>query len=332
MNKVIPSFDQNRSVLGKILPLQAPFNVIIDASECCNFRCSYCFRAEPDKGKWGYARRNDLMSWEDFEIIVEQLKAFQNEVRQISLSGHGEPLCNRMLPQMVQYLKKQGIQARVSIHTNASLLDRKYAEELAEAGIDKVVVSLQGLSDQKYWDVCQARISFENLYQTCKYFYSIKKENTQIYYKIMDVALEKGEENEFYERFLPIGDRAFIEQSVPIWKGIGQETGVVLSKNKYGESFPLQKCCPLIFHTIVIGTTGDVYPCTQLLREDTLGNIHNNTLYEMWHGLKRKKLLRKQCLLSNPPICEDCYIRQNSIYSKEDMIDEYRKEILERLN
>lgn len=328
--KIIPSFDENRSILGEILPLKTPFNVIIDTSERCNFRCVYCFRSDGNKNNWGYAKDNQLMDWNVFEKIVEQIGEFDDEVRQISLSNHGEPLCNKKIPDMVRYIKSKGLKSRTSIHTNASLLDQDFIDDLIDSDIDRMVVSLQGLSSEKYWKVCHAKIDFEQLYNHLDYLYKNKK-HTQVHIKIMNVALEKGEEEKFYQLFIPIGDRVFIEQQVPIWKGVESDKEKIEVQNKYGNSFPLQKCCPLIFHTIVIAPNGDVYPCTQLLREDKLGNIENHTLRELWENGSRIKLLMNQCELNNPEICSGCYIRQNSIYSAEDMIDRYKDEILMRL-
>lgn len=329
-NKIAPSFDSKRSILGEILPLKAPFNVIIDVSERCNFQCQYCFRSDSDRNKWGYAKDNQLMDWNIFVKTVEQVKEFEDDVRQISLSGHGEPLCNRKIPDMVRYIKEQGIRSRVSIHTNASLLDREFIDDLVNSDIDRIVVSLQGMTSEKYWEVCHAKINLEDFYNNLSYLYE-NKNHTQVHIKILNVALEKGEEDDFYKKFCPIGDRVFIEQEVPIWKGVESEKGKAEIGNKYGNRFPLQKCCPLIFHTITIIPNGDVYPCTQLLREDKLGNINETTLMEMWVGKERRGLLLRQCELNNPEICEQCYIRQNSIYAKEDMIDEYRLQIRERL-
>lgn len=328
--KILPSFDHKRSVLGEIFPLKTPFNVIIDTSERCNFQCKYCFRSNDDKSKWGYAKDNQLMDWDIFEKIVDQIKQFDDEVRQISLSGHGEPLCNRKIPDMVRYIKRQGIRSRVSIHTNASLLDRDLIDDLIDSDIDRIVVSMQGISSKKYLEVCCAKIDFEQLYLNLRYLYS-KKNHTQVHIKVMDVALEKGEEDKFYQMFIPIGDRVFIEQEVPIWKGVDLGKGKHEIENKYGNSFPIQKCCPLIFHTIVIAPNGDVYPCTQLLREDKLGNVSESALKELWECEYRTQLLVQQCELDNLEICKDCYIRQNSIYTEEDMIDTYRKDILDRI-
>lgn len=335
-----PSFDAQRTILGKIYPLSSPFNVIVDASEVCNFRCGYCFRGQEDREKWGYARKAVFMEWDLFTRAVSQMEAFPEPVRQISLSNHGEPLCNRRVPDMVRYIKRRGIKSRVSIHTNAAMLDEDYSRDLADSDIDRIVVSLQGLSARKYKEVCGADIDFDRFYHNLTVLFENKK-NTQIYFKIMDVALESGEEEKFYEMFAPIGDRVYVEKIVPIWKEVDLE---VLRENtaresqtesaiynKYGEGFPKQECCPLIFHTIVVSPPGDVYPCTQLLTPYVLGNIRRNTLAELWECEERKELLIRQCKGNNPEICRDCFILQNSIYAPEDMIDDYRDEILERI-
>lgn len=333
MGEIKPSFDTNRQVLGKIFPLVTPFTVILDSSEVCNFKCSYCFRAEKNENAWGYAIKNNMMSKEIFETAVSQIQQFPDEVRQISLSHQGEPLTNRNLPQMVKYIKEKGLKGRVSIHTNGSLLTPQYAQELADSEIDRVIVSLQGLSSEQYRAVCGYKLDFEKFYTNLEYFYKVKK-NTQICIKIIDAALKKGEEDKFYDMFMPIADRVFIEKVTPIWKEkdySNLEKNSHLAFNKYGEGFEPQKLCPLIFHTIVVLPNGDVYPCTQLLQKEKLGNIQEQPLIKLWNGEIRTKMLLNQCRISAPEICEDCGIRQNTIYAKEDMIDEFREEILDRL-
>lgn len=328
-----PSYDINRQILGEIFPLTTPFTVILDASEVCNFRCSYCFRGQDNKNLWGYAGQNSLMEWNLFCEAVSQIKEFPEEVRQISLSNHGEPLCNRRVPDMVRYIKKEGICSRVSIHTNAARLDEEYARDLADSNIDRIVVSLQGLSAKKYKQVCGTDINFEAFYHNLSVLHKAKRA-TQIYFKIADVALEAGEENVFYEMFSPIGDRVYVEKVVPIWKGIAFETdrpGNQFLYNKYGTEFPKQECCPLIFDTIVVAPNGDTYPCSQLLTPYVLGNITKQKLLDLWNSDQRRELLICQCKGTNPEICRGCFILTNSIYAKEDMIDSYRTEILERL-
>lgn len=325
------SYDLQRQKLGEIYPLSTPFTVILDSSEACNFRCNYCFRSSNNVNAWGeYAIKKNIMSMDVFEKAVSQILRFSESVKQISLSCHGEPLCNRRLPQMARYIKDRGIDARISIHTNASLLNKEYAKEIAESGIDKIVVSLQGLDAEVYKRVCGVSIDYDDFFNNLAYLYKNKRKETKIHIKIMDIAVE-GREEEFYERFGSIADTVFVEQMVPIWKNVNKDDCPHTIKNKYGQEFPLQECCPLIFNTIVVTPEGDVYPCTQITSKEKLGNIFDNTLVEMWNCEKRKELLIRQLTDNQPESCRDCYIRQNSIFSEEDMIDDYKEDILNRM-
>ena len=45
-NNIIKSYSQDRNVLGKVLPLDTPYTVMVDISDMCNLRCNYCFRAD----------------------------------------------------------------------------------------------------------------------------------------------------------------------------------------------------------------------------------------------------------------------------------------------
>lgn len=328
-NKIKPSYSDNRSVLGKILPLDTPFSIIIDTSEICNFRCNYCFRSSEERKNWGYAN-NKLMEWKIFEKIVAQIKLFPETVKQISLSNHGEPLCNKNIPKMVKYIKEQGITSTISIHTNASLLNDEYVKQLAESNIDKIVVSLQGLSSDKYEEICGVKINYDYFFENLKMLYKMKKD-TLLCIKVADAALEANEEQEFYRKYSPIADRVFVERIAPIWNNIQTGNIVNIKHNKYGEVFEEQKCCSLLFYTLVITPTGDVYPCTQLLSKEKLGNIENSTLLEMWNSEYRKQILIRQLNLEPPKWCKECYIKQNSIFTRDDMIDDYRNEIKERL-
>ena len=70
-SNIIKSYSQDRNVLGKVLPLDTPYTVLIDISDSCNLRCKYCFRYDTSIGAEDY-RKNRLMDWKTFQIVVEQ--------------------------------------------------------------------------------------------------------------------------------------------------------------------------------------------------------------------------------------------------------------------
>lgn len=329
-SNIIKSYSQDRNVLGKVLPLDTPYTVLIDISDSCNLRCKYCFRYDTSIGAEDY-RKNRLMDWETFQIVVEQLKEFPSQIKRIALSHNGEPLCNRKLPQMVSYIKNAGLTGRTEIHTNGLLLDKQYIEELCEAGIDRVVISLQGLDGDAYYKECGVKIDFERFYYHLKYFYQ-KKRDTQIHIKIVDEAVG-DERDRFYEMFSPIADRVFVESVVPLWTDLDMKTGEV-EKNKYGDTFKVQQCCPLVFYTINVLPDGTIYPCSHIRPPFKLGNVKETTIYEAWNGAQKKTFM-KDMLESGRfkmEACKNCYIPQNTVMTPEDSIDAYAEEILERIN
>lgn len=324
------SYSKDRHVLGEQIPLKTPYTVLIDISDMCNLRCKYCFRGDLSI-ETEYYRKNRLMNWETFEKAVMQLKEFPDQIRRIGLSAHGEPLCNRRLPEMVRYIKEQGLTGRTEIHTNAVLLDEEYVRELCESHIDRVVVSIQGLDGDTYEKTCGVKVDFQRLVDMLTLFYQ-SKTNTQIHIKIVDVAVG-GQEDKFYDIFSPIADRVFVEKVVPLWTGMEITSQEKNARNKYGDNFAIQKCCPIAFYSINILSDGTIFPCTNLTPAYVLGNIHEISLLDAWTSQKRTAFLREmleQTRFANPT-CKTCYVPQNTVKTAMDSIDDYCEEILDRL-
>ena len=328
-DNIIRSYSQDRHILGKEVPLDTPYTILIDISDVCNLRCKYCFRYDENIEAEDY-RKNRLMEWDTFVRVVDQMKEFPKQLKRIALSHHGEPLCNRLLPRMVKYIKESGLTGKTDIHTNALLLDEQYIEALCEAGLDRIVISMQGLNGKKYLEECGTKIDFEHFYQTIKLLYQ-KKNKTQIHIKIVDEAVD-GKTEKFYELFSPVADRVFVESVVPLW------TGADLSKdhceiNKYGDAVQIQQCCPLIFYTINVLPDGTIYPCSHIRPPFKLGNVHDTTLLAAWNSERKKKFLKQMLERGRFEIeaCKNCYIPQNTVMTSGDSIDSYAEEIYDRL-
>ena len=208
--------------------------------------------------------------------------------------------------------------------------------ELAESGVDKIIVSLQGMSEQVYREICGHSFDFDEFYERLKILYESKK-NTEICIKIPDVALGRGDEKLFYERFSSIADKVFVERIVPIWRkdGTGErEEQKAGSINKFGYIVPDVKCCSIMFYTMYISPLGVVYPCTQAMMTYDIGDVHGSTLKECWGGEKRRNLLIAHLTGKRASIedCKDCYVAKNSIVTKDDLIDDWANDILSKIS
>ncbi len=321
----------DRVCLGNVLPLDTPFTVILDVSEACNLRCNYCFRSFGLQ-EYGYALKNDLMSFDTLKLAVEQIKQFPSPVKKISLSGNGEPLCNRHLPEMAAYVKEE-LNLVTEIYTNATLLTDENIKRLAQANIDRLVISLQGLNAQKYQEVCGKDIDFKQFRHNIESLYR-QNLHGKIFIKIVDVALATGEEELFYSMFGDICHRIFIEKARDIWiKPQTNSAAVPLQENKFGDVIGPQYCCSLSFYTLFVTPCGDAYPCSQPLMDKMLGNLYTTPLVDMWNSEKRKAFLLSQLNRGCSQIksCANCNISHNSINSPLDSINAYREDIRRRL-
>ncbi|MEP7379863.1 MAG: GTP 3',8-cyclase MoaA [Chloroflexota bacterium] len=118
----------------------------ISVTDRCNFRCTYCMPREVYGRDYEFLAREQLLT---FEEIVRLARVFAGlGVRKVRLTG-GEPLLRRDLPDLVRMLAEVPGIDDLTLTTNGSLLAR-HAQSLAEAGLDRVSVSLDSLDDATF--------------------------------------------------------------------------------------------------------------------------------------------------------------------------------------
>jgi cyclic pyranopterin phosphate synthase len=119
----------------------------ISVTDRCNFRCTYCMPKEIFDRDYQFLPHSELLS---FEEITRLARAFvDNGVEKVRLTG-GEPLLRKDLHRLVEMLARlttrDGRPLDIALTTNGSLLARK-ARVLADAGLRRITVSLDGLDD-----------------------------------------------------------------------------------------------------------------------------------------------------------------------------------------
>lgn len=117
-------------------------NLRISVTDRCNIRCFYCMPAENVQ----FMDKAELLTFEELERFVRV--AVPLGLRQIRLTG-GEPLVRRNLHVLVKKLAGiEGIED-IGLTTNGILLAEQ-AQELYDAGLRRINVSLDALDPQKF--------------------------------------------------------------------------------------------------------------------------------------------------------------------------------------
>lgn len=111
-----------------------PLHLDIETTNNCNLRCPMCGRNWMEE-KIGY------LDWELFKKIIDE--GIKYHLPSIKLNYRREPLLHPDLSKMVKYAKEKGI-LEVQSNTNGLLLNDQKAEELIEAGLDRIIFSFDG--------------------------------------------------------------------------------------------------------------------------------------------------------------------------------------------
>lgn len=114
----------------------------ISVTDRCNLRCVYCM---PEEGIT-LMRHEDILSYEEIVEVVKVAVGFG--ISKVRITG-GEPLVRKGLSQLVEKIAKlEGI-TDFGLTTNGILLEEQ-AQELANAGLHRVNISLDSVNPDKF--------------------------------------------------------------------------------------------------------------------------------------------------------------------------------------
>ncbi|TXJ10055.1 MAG: GTP 3',8-cyclase MoaA [Acinetobacter sp.] len=129
----------------------------ISITDRCNFKCLYCMPQHPE-----WLAKKELLSFESLlafcELMVEQ------GIESIRITG-GEPLMRQGVVHFIQslhHLRDYGLNGnglkRISMTSNGHYL-AKYAQDLKQAGLDDINISLDSLDEQQFYDLTQKQLA-----------------------------------------------------------------------------------------------------------------------------------------------------------------------------
>jgi GTP 3',8-cyclase len=119
----------------------------ISVTDRCNFRCTYCMPEEVFGRDFRFLPRAELLTYEEIRRLAAAF--IDLGARKLRITG-GEPLVRRALPDLVAMLAElrapDGAPLDLTLTTNGSAL-RQLARPLADAGLQRITVSLDSLDD-----------------------------------------------------------------------------------------------------------------------------------------------------------------------------------------
>jgi radical SAM protein with 4Fe4S-binding SPASM domain len=321
----------NRTMLETVIPLETPYVIFVDPSDACNFKCRFCPTSDRilmnDVG-----RPLKTMKFDLYKKIVDDICEFPNPVRVLRLYKDGEPLINKHLGDMIKYAKDKGCAERIDTTTNASLLTEKRGKELADAGLDRINISIYGVTNEHYKNFSDVNLEMQRVVDNVKAFYENRK-GCEMLVKINGDTISEEDKNKFLEMFGDYTDKIYIEHIMSCWPNF-ELNGVDVNQDVglYGQAIREIDVCPYVFYSFAINSDGFVSLCfLDWAKELGIGNVADNSVKSIWQGdkMRRYQKMFLEGRRKKHPICGNC---GQMTHGQPDNIDSHKEEILEKLH
>ncbi|RKY73789.1 MAG: radical SAM protein [Candidatus Latescibacterota bacterium] len=292
-----------------------PFVLMVEPTNLCNLHCPLCPFA---------SQRNRLPRGKmDVEQLRRVLDQMRGQIKFLLLWNRGEPFMNEDLAEMIREAKKRGIFVQTS--TNGHFLSGpQVAEAVVESGLDELIVSVDGITQQSYsryrkgGDVEKVFRGVETLVKAKRrkgsdtpvitFQFLVMKHNEHEIGDLKRVARRLGADR-ILLKTVRVGSLRQAEEFLPPRADFSRYTVVHSTNGKSELQLKLKRqSCRRLWYSTVVNWDGEVLPCCfDEKGQYTMGNIFTQQFGVIWRGRRYQKF-RSQLLKSRYafPMCQNC--------------------------
>ena len=167
----------------------------ISITDRCNLRCKYCM---PDGIE--LLPMSEILTFEEILRVCEQAVGFG--ITRFKITG-GEPLVRRGCADLIRKIKKLSGVEQVTMTTNGILLSR-YLDELLDAGLDAVNISLDTMNRGRFEEIT----GFDQLPEVLRSIDVAVDSGLRVK---VNVVLQQDKNAEEWQKILEIAERRSID-------------------------------------------------------------------------------------------------------------------------
>jgi len=277
-------------------PPEYPVRLHIQTISYCNAHCLFCAYPEV-AGRVSHGIMEDAV----YTKIIDE--AAQYHPKRISLLLMNEPLLDRKLPERIRYAKQRlGGETEVTITSNGSLLTPKIIDRLIDSGLDRIKISIQGLTKDTYEQIMG--LNYERTFQGINRLVDTLKQRKASQPKVVLSMVNVGHNEDEIRKYKRHWRRKGIKATTVAFENKGGNIKEDISLHPFGlqtmeRCYRFNRCAYILYN-------GDVIPCcADWARTVVLGNVKEKSLREIWHG-DRYQEFRAKYVTAEIPECRDC--------------------------
>jgi len=137
--RILASYLRSRST-GRPVIHGLPISLSIEPTTSCNLRCPEC-----PSGLRSFTRPTGMLGEELFRKVIDELAP---TLSYLTFYFQGEPYLHPGFTEMVRYASKKNVYSATS--TNAHYLDEENARKTIASGLDRLIISIDGTTQEAY--------------------------------------------------------------------------------------------------------------------------------------------------------------------------------------
>ena len=309
--KLILSFLFSGTRLHNVLNIY-PFFISVEITDFCNLHCPECpvgigRISKSDKSSFNFPL---------FKTLIDELKP---KLQHVILYFQGEPFLNNQFIDFIQYTHLAGIYTSTS--TNGQFLTKKNAREIVLSGLDKIIISIDG-STQQVYETYRVGGSLQKALEGIKLLVEWKKKLKSVtpFIEIQFLVLRSNEHqmNEMKQLTKSLGADRLTFKSAQLYN-FENGNKLLTTVNRYARykrtkngKFVIKgrqsNSCWRSWSGGVINVHGEVLPCCfDKSSEHSFGNISKNTFLNCWQSSQattfRRNILKNRKQFD---MCRNC--------------------------
>lgn len=288
-----------------------PFSLSIEPTTACNLGCPEC-----PSGLKQFTRPTGKLNLDLHKEMIEQLK---KSVFYINYYFQGEPFLHPNFLDLIKEAKRNKIYTATS--TNAHFIDKKKAEEIVTSGLDRLIISIDGLTQATYENY-RVHGKLSKVIEGTNHLLEAKKQmNSSTPHLIFQFLAVKPNEHEIPEVFKLGKEMKIDEVRIKSAQLYDYENGnPLMPENEKYSRYKLQSDgtyrlkyktgnhCWRMWSSSVLTWDGKVVPCCfDKDAKHVLGSIENSNFADIWNN--KEYVAFRQAVLTGRnqiDICKNC--------------------------
>lgn len=288
-----------------------PMTISLEPTTACNLRCPEC-----PSGLRAFTRETGNLKTDFFRKTIDELG---RDLIYLIFYFQGEPYINPNFLEMVAYASKKGLYTITS--TNGHFLDDERAKETVESGLDRLIISVDGTTQETY-EQYRKEGDLETVLQGARHVVKWKKSlNSATPHIVFQFLVVRPNEHQIPEIYRLAEEIGVDEVKLKTAQVYDFERGnpLIPTDLKYSRYLPqpdgswrtrhtLANHCWKLWHACVITWDGMVVPCC-FDKDAThrLGDLKHHSFRKIWQG-KEYQQFRTQILKGRDQIdiCTNC--------------------------